>query len=138
MNRADLQKLAASRIGEAQILLSAGSYPGALYLAGYAIECALKACIAKETKEYDFPDLDAVRASYTHNLTSLLGLAKLQDKLSAEIKANKQLETYWACIVDWNEAKRYELGVTEQEARDLCEAIADTTNGVLQWLSKYW
>jgi HEPN domain-containing protein len=138
MNRVDLQKLAALRIKEAEILLAAKSYPGALYLAGYAIECGLKACIAKETKAYDFPDLDVVKASYTHNLTNLLGLAKLQDRLANEMQSNKQLEAYWACIVNWNEAKRYELGVTEQEAKDISQAIGDPDNGVLQWLTKCW
>jgi hypothetical protein len=54
------------------------------------------------------------------------------------MKSNKQLEAYWACVVDWEESQRYELGVTEKEAKDLCEAIADPTNGVLQWLRKCW
>jgi HEPN domain-containing protein len=51
MNRTDLQQLAELRIKEARILLDGDSYSGAYYLAGYAIECALKACIAKRTKE---------------------------------------------------------------------------------------
>ena len=71
MNRAELQNLAELRIKEAHILLTAASYPGAFYLAGYAIECALKSCIAKQTKEYDFPDKDEVNKSYTHNLDGL-------------------------------------------------------------------
>jgi HEPN domain-containing protein len=138
MNRAELQKLAELRNQEAHILLAAASYPGAFYLAGYAIECALKSCIAKQTKEYDFPDKDEVNKSYTHNLEVLVGLAKLKDKLDNDMKANKQLEAYWACVVDWEEGQRYELGITEKEAKDLCEAVADPANGVLQWLRKCW
>ena len=138
MNRAELQKLTELRIKEAQILLAAASYPGAFYLAGYAVECALKSCIAKQTKEYDFPDKDEVNKSYTHNLDLLLRLAKLKDKLEGDMSSNKQLEAYWACIVDWEEGHRYELGITEKEAKDLCEAIADPKNGVLQWLKKCW
>jgi HEPN domain-containing protein len=49
MNRADLQQLAELRITEAKVLLDNGFYAGAYYLAGYAVECALKACIAKLT-----------------------------------------------------------------------------------------
>jgi HEPN domain-containing protein len=139
MNRTDLQQLADLRIKEARILLDGASYSGAYYLAGYAIECALKACIAKQTKEHDFPDKpEEVRKIYTHNLEQLLNLAKLKDKLEDDMKLNKQLDTYWACIVDWREEKRYELGLVEKEARDLYEAIADPTNGVLQWLKKWW
>ena len=138
MNRSDLQNLANLRTKEAEILLKAGSYPGAYYLAGYAVECALKACIAKQTKEYDFPDKDVVNSSYTHDLDRLLDLAKLRQNLESEMKSNKQLEAYWACVVNWEEGKRYDLGVSEKEARDLHKAIADPVNGVLQWLNKCW
>lgn len=56
MNRSDIQILADIRVGEAKALLDLGHWPGAYYLAGYAVECALKACIAKLTKADDFPD----------------------------------------------------------------------------------
>lgn len=56
MNRADLQNLAELRINEAKLLLDRGFYQGAYYVAGYAIECALKACIAKKTQQFDFPE----------------------------------------------------------------------------------
>ncbi len=139
MNRADLQQLAELRIKEARILLDSAAYSGAYYLAGYAIECGLKACIAKQTKEYDFPDKpEEIRKIYTHNVGQLLNLAKLRDKLEDDMKSSKQLDDYWACIVSWEEGKRYELGVTQKEARDLYEAIADPRNGVLQWLKKWW
>jgi len=45
---------------------------GAYYLAGYAVECALKACIAKKTQRHEFPDKRRVDASHTHNLIQLL------------------------------------------------------------------
>jgi HEPN domain-containing protein len=139
MNRIDLQNLEELRIKEARILLEAASYPGAFYLAGYSIECALKACIAKETKEHDFPDRpEEVRKIYTHNLDQLLGLAKLKDKFEEDKKSNKDLDAYWNSIVNWSEEKRYELELTEKEAVDLWNAIADPTNGVLQWLKKCW
>ena len=55
MNRSSLQNLANERIKDAEALLMAGRWSGAYYLAGYAVECALKACFAKQTREYDFP-----------------------------------------------------------------------------------
>ena len=138
MNRIDFQNLAELRIKEARILLDAGSYSGAAYLAGYSIECALKACIAKETKQHDFPDRpDEVRKIYSHNLKLLLRSAKLKDKLEDDMKSNRSLSGYWNSVVNWSEEKRYELGVTQKEAEDLCQAIADPTNGVLQWLKKW-
>jgi HEPN domain-containing protein len=44
MNRDDFQQLADVRIAEAAVLLAQGNYDGAYYLAGYAVECGLKAC----------------------------------------------------------------------------------------------
>lgn len=138
MSGEDLAELAEVRIQEARILLDAASYPGSYYLAGYAIECALKACIAKETKEHDFPDKDIVNKSWTHKLVDLLKLAQLEGKLLKDMKSNKDLETFWAIIVNWEEKKRYELSLTREEASSLCDAVSDPTNGVLQWLKTWW
>ena len=66
MNRIDLQNLANERIAEAKILFDAGKWSGAYYLAGYAVECGLKACIAKLTKPDEFPDKNfGTNAGYT-------------------------------------------------------------------------
>lgn len=138
MNRADLQQLSELRIKEARILLDAASYAGAYYLAGYAVECALKACIAKQTKEYGFPDKDFVNKSWTHKLEELLNLAELKDRLRNERRTNNDLDTYWAIVVNWQENKRYDLRITQQEAKNLYDAISDPANGVLQWLKRWW
>src|SRR5438094_3909647 len=46
------------------MLAKNGKKMGAFYLGGLAIECALKACIAKKTKRYDFPrDRQTAQAS---------------------------------------------------------------------------
>jgi hypothetical protein len=55
VDRKDLQELSTVRPKEAAALLKAGLFDGAYYLAGYAVECALKACIAKGTQRYEFP-----------------------------------------------------------------------------------
>ena len=56
MNRDDLQKLSEIRLKEAKVLLDQDLFDGAYYLLGYALECALKSCIAKQFRQYDFPD----------------------------------------------------------------------------------
>jgi HEPN domain-containing protein len=77
VKREDFQNLAAIRLKEARVLLKSGCWEGAYYLGGYAAECALKACIAKQTARHDFPDKARTNASYTHDLEELLRLAKL-------------------------------------------------------------
>jgi hypothetical protein len=75
VNRKDLQSLARTRLAEAKTLSGAGRPDGAYYPAGYSIECALKACIAKGTQRHEFPDKKSVDASYTHNLRDLIKVA---------------------------------------------------------------
>jgi len=138
MNRADFQRLSEIRINEARALLETGQYPGAFYLAGYAVECALKACIAKKIKQYDFPDKELVNKSYTHNLMNLVGVAGLTGELAIAEKANPKLGTNWLYVADWDEESRYNGSIGEKEAKDLIDAITDGSNGVLEWLKKRW
>jgi HEPN domain-containing protein len=135
MNRADLQRLSETRLQEAKILLDANQHSGAFYLAGYAVECALKACIAKKFKEYEFPDKAFVNSVYSHNLHELLKHAGLAN--SPDIALESKLWDQWSIAKAWNETKRYE-DISAKDAEELYLAIADPTNGVLQWLKKQW
>lgn len=63
MNKSDLEALVNVRIKEAKLLLDNKCYEGAYYLLGYALECAIKVCIAKQVKEHDFPDKNLANAS---------------------------------------------------------------------------
>jgi|SRR3972149_11195590 len=137
MNRTDFQKLAEIRLQEAKALLDAEKFDGAYYLCGYAVECALKACIAKQTKEHDFPDVKIVQKSYTHNLENLLDLSGLKSDLDNKIKDDKEFDNFWSIVKDWNENSRYEF-LPNKKSRDLYEAIANIEKGVLQWIKQRW
>lgn len=138
MNRADLQSLAELRIREAKLLLDSGSYQGAYYLAGYSIECALKACIARRTQQFDFPDKKLVNQVFTHNLVSLLRISGLDGDLQKEVQSNPDFSDNWEVVKDWTEESRYLLSVAPKTATDLFNAIADSDSGVLNWLKKSW
>ncbi len=56
-----MQSLADERLGDAKVLLASNRYGGAYYLVGYAVECGLKACIAKLTQAEDFYDKTLAR-----------------------------------------------------------------------------
>lgn len=53
VNRFDFQKLAEMRIDDARALLDQNKWAAAYYLAGYAVECGLKACIIASLKRSD-------------------------------------------------------------------------------------
>jgi hypothetical protein len=138
MNRQELQQLSRARLREAKVLLDAGNFPGSYYLLGYAVECAIKAAIAKQVRRYDFPDRDTVKASYAHNLPSLMKTAALWNLLETAMAASPSLRVNWAVIKDWNSESRYTLQISEAQARDLYSACTARTHGLLSWLKKYW
>jgi HEPN domain len=137
VNRSDFQKLAEIRVQDAKVLLNAGRYDGAYYLAGYAVECALKACIAKQVKEFDFPDRKIVKDGYVHDLSQLLQLSGVGHLHDAELKKNTAFDDYWAVVKDWDENSRYS-NTPENTARNMFEAVTDDQNGILTWLMNHW
>jgi HEPN domain-containing protein len=138
MNRRDLQSLAESRLREADVLLAAREYNGAYYLAGYSVECAIKACIAKQTMAEDFPDVNHAKASWVHDLEALIKQAGLLQTLSKHRANNTVFHTHWLVAKDWSVDSRYDLSHTMQEAEDLVRAIADPHSGILAWLRLHW
>jgi HEPN domain-containing protein len=139
MNRSDFKKLVKLRLKEARMLLDNECYEGAYYLAGYAVECALKACIAKKTKRFEFPPKpEFVRDLYKHDLTHLVKMAGLELDLKAEMKSVVNFESNWGIVKDWSEQVRYEVEVSDKQALDFYSAIVEEKHGVLSWLKKYW
>jgi HEPN domain-containing protein len=138
MNRADFHKLTEIRIKEAKVLLDRKSYEGAYYLAGYAVECALKACIAKRTQAHDFPPKpQVVRDFYQHDIRSLAKMAGLELELNKRLSV-VQFKSNWDLVCSWSEEKRYETHISPKTARDLYRAVTNSRSGVLVWLKKFW
>jgi len=138
MNRESLQEISRVRKREAWILLRAGMFRGAYYLAGYAVECALKACIAKQTNRYDFPNKKVANDAWSHDLQKLAELAGVWPDLERARKASPALGVNWAIVKDWSESKRYDLLITRAEARALYSACTSRQTGVLPWIRKRW
>lgn len=137
MNRSILRKLARTRLREAKTLLINGNYDGAYYLAGYAIECALKACIARKINKYDFPDKQLVNQSYSHDFLSLIKVAGLSAVHQQIVNQNNNFSAKWNVVKDWNETSRYEFH-NKQKAKDIYNSIVSRNNGVLRWIKQYW
>jgi HEPN domain-containing protein len=136
MKRNDLRSLASLRLKEAKVLLKARHWEGAYYLAGYAIELAFKAVIAKQTERHEFPDKARVLDSYSHSWSKLVDVAKLEGPLNEQRKS-RLFDSYWQTVRNWSVDSRY-LHPTDAEARQLVKAISDPSNGVLKWLKQHW
>ena len=138
MNRFDLQKMAEERVADAAALLDAGRFQAAYYLCGYAVECALKACIAKQVREFDFPDRKVVNDSYVHDLAKLLTVSGIDKLYEEEAAQNRVFAKNWSIVKDWSEVSRYDPAIAETTAVSLFLAVTDPTDGVLAWLKTLW
>lgn len=135
--------MAYERLEDAKALLDKKRWGYAYYVAGYAIECALKSCILAQMTETGWVFHDKWKADEcrTHDIGSLIKLAGLTDALNQRIRTSAasgdQFNANWGIAKTWDVEKRYQPN-TEADARQLYIAITDTPDGVLQWVRQYW
>ena len=137
MTRRELRELALIRLKEARVLLRNGYYDGAYYLSGYCIECALKACVAKRTRRYEFPDKKTADASHTHKLSELIRVAQMEDAHIEEVGQDVVFGANWNIVKEWSEQSRYKKHLPKS-AEDILSAVADRRHGVLRWIKQRW
>jgi len=143
MNQAELRQLVNERILDADALIAGKRWAFAYYVAGYAVECALKASVLARMIITGgvFEDRKFAADCWTHDLGQLIKLAGLQseldNRLAASAAAGDAFVANWGIVTQWKETVRYELR-TEQEATDFYNAITSKPDGVLPWLQNYW
>jgi HEPN domain-containing protein len=124
----DQRKASIHRLRDAQALFEKGRWRGAMYLAGYAVECRLKHVLMRTWRCFQLKELedklqarDIQQTPFTHSLHSLMVLAGGV----ARIQSDPILWRQFSLIVNaWQPAWRYEpnLGSLEEAAAFL-EAI---------------
>ncbi len=140
MTRLDWQQLAERWLVDAKHLLDDHRWSAAYYLAGYAVECGLKACVlvrVAAAPEVIFEDKKFSEKCWTHSILDLVKLADLERARSADAAAKPALGKNWLVVKDWSEKTRYNT-TSHQKAKKLYEAITENTNGVMQWIKVRW
>jgi len=137
VTRRDLQALARTRLGDARTLLEAGRYDGAYYLLGLAVECGLKACIARRVSRHDFPDKKLAIESHTHEFWQLIRAANLDAALKADMTASAFFSANWMVVKDWSVESRY-TSTGRAKAEALHEAVNNRKHGVMRWIRQRW
>ena len=137
MNRKDFQQLAHKRVQESQALFDAKLYEGAYHLAGIAIECAIKACIAKQTCRFEFPDKKRANDSFDHDPTRLMRAAGLEIELQRACQ-DSAFNTNWGVVQNWKVDSRYTLKVGRTQAEQILNGITSPNQGVMAWLQLHW
>jgi HEPN domain-containing protein len=120
MRPEELRRLSQTRIKEASVLLDHEYYEGAVYLAGYAVELALKEIITK-THEWDTFGREASRDFLTHKLEDLLRLSGIQRRFrsdSANVRA-------WSKLKSWGPDNRYGVNLphTHEQAQHFLDNV---------------
>jgi hypothetical protein len=139
VNKAGWRQLAEDRVVDAKALLDARRWACAYYVAGYALECALKSCVLTyvDNSGIIFDDPKFLAGCRTHNLEDLLKLANLRAVFGVAVGVNPLLLANWGVAEGWTEESRYEQR-SQQEAEGLYEAIVNIPNGVLPWIKLHW
>ena len=133
----ELGKAGKHRLDDAWSLINAVRWRGAMYLAGYSVECLLKTKLMRmfdcrhlrelEEELIRRKALPAQATVFTHQLELLLGLTKAKDRL-------RQDEDNWRSfnIVNrWVPAWRYTADLSNKDdATDFVEAVKN----VSQWI----
>ena len=132
-----LEQLSRLRFHQAKALFEAQQFSGAYYLAGYAIECALKACIAAQLEPQIIPDWRFIQKIYTHNPATLVSLAGLEPERVKKALGDTVFAQHWAQVAGWSEESRYRL-VSQELAKSMIDAIDDKKHGVYEWIKTHW
>ncbi len=130
--------MADERLDDARLLHANRRHAAAYYLTGYAVECPLKACIAKQIKRHEYPPSpDFSSKLFSHSLDGLLKLAQLQDSRSSQERASPIFKANWAVVGAWKVDSRYEA-MTRGEASALIRAVGDMPDVMLEWIKTHW
>jgi hypothetical protein len=137
ISRSDLQALAVSRLDDATLLLRRRRDSGAYYLAGYAVELALKAVIALRIERHVLPEPGFLREVYHHDLDRLVGVANLRVELDSARRASARFNTNWTVVKEWSVESRYEI-IDRRRSMAIVKALGESSAGILPWLQRYW
>jgi HEPN domain len=127
LNQAELRQMAEERIKDAKAFLKSKRWEFAYYVAGYAVECALKSCLLSRMTitgwlfDDDVKDVrQRVDECRTHEFPKLIKNAGMLDELNKKLKesaaAGGEFVANWNIIGAWKSTSRYEAR-TEAEAR---------------------
>lgn len=142
----DFQNLSTKRLDEAKALLAVGMSEGAFYLAGYAVECALKAVACKTLDIEIFNQNAEINKGFkTHRIDHLIVLAGLSNKLSAYCSLNGPFQVAVNEFVNpptnvqtwgaWTEEARYNMNPCNPAVATTFVSNVET---FITWLKNHW
>jgi HEPN domain-containing protein len=87
MTQAEAYRMARGHLKDSRVLLRAGRLDGAVYLAGYVIELALKVRICRTHRWPDYPTSGGYSCLKTHDLAVLLAFSGVEPRIKTRYLA---------------------------------------------------
>ena len=147
MTREEYRQLSDLHVQHGKALLDAGLYAGAWYISGYAVECGLKACIAKlfrVTADDEFPEPVSGNPGggtinlRSHNFKFLVLAAGLKLAWDGELNSRKPFRDNWKIVNEWSPEARYDIDRLPFETNEFYSAIVDPNHGVMECIGRHW
>lgn len=130
-------KAAKHRRDDAQALFDAGRWRGAMYLAGYSVECLLKVKLMQRFGTRTLRELEdelqrrgvtaAGRSVFTHGLEHLLRMAGGWERM----RQSRETWAAFAVVNSWLPAWRYTADLSNS---DVATAFLAAVDRVVQWV----
>jgi HEPN domain-containing protein len=133
----DLKSISECKLADAVFLLNHGRWSNSYYLAGYCVEIALKACVAKQIVGQVVPLRSIVDGFHSHDFRRLAGLAGLMASLKHKESEDNAFASYWALAQQWEPSSRYE-STDKLSAQYMIHALTEQKSGVYQWIRTQW
>lgn len=118
------------RLEDAQVLHNQKRWTGAIYLGGYAIECALKSLICYRQAKNNFKDTkifkEGLQGADLHSLVKLLdALPDVQRVIQSKERNNPYRQAWNTVSSLWrnDELRYFDKNGNEKESREFIEAV---------------
>jgi hypothetical protein len=120
-------RCAVLRLDEAKVLFRADYTTGAVYLAGYGIECILKALVLANTPKNEIPGiLRLFRGPRAHEYEWLLSLYFRFGGARLPVEIAKHL----TIVNDWSTDLRYSPGIAKAKE---AQAFLNSSDAIIKW-----
>lgn len=104
MTEQELVVLASDRLEDSRVLLASNRFHGALYLAGYSMECALKARVCRFLGWSDYRVTGEYKSMRSHDFVFLLSYTGRES-----VMQDSDNQADWTTVRDWRPELRYSI-----------------------------
>jgi len=127
----DLEQIAWDKLDDADCLFRGNRFDGAVYLAGYALEIALKVRLCNDHGLSGFPEKLSEADPLTTKKWFTHSLIKLEER--SRLNLSSSYLTDWSVVQDWDVEARYKKSHKSQdEARDFLDSVQNLVETIIR------